>query len=144
MRFLRWLVWRGKLLVGYACGFVGVFAFVLVAPSALIASHGETYDRRCGGVHGMSAQTGRALLIGTACAVGGPLLVAAGAALLGRRRGALIGVGLAAVALLGLGLSGVSGPHRLGTAGHAVLHPPPYEPGTVPDRMGVCPPRQSS
>jgi hypothetical protein len=72
------------------------------------------------------------------------MLVAAGAALLGRRRGALIAVALATVALLGLGLSGVSGPHRLGTAGHAVLHPPPYEPGTVPDRMGICPPHPGS
>lgn len=91
-------------------------------------------------MHGLTEQHGRDLLIGTACAVVAPLLGAAAAGLLGRRRAALVWAGVAVAALLALGLSGVASPDRLRTATHAVLHPPPHEPGTRPDRMGICSP----
>jgi drug/metabolite transporter (DMT)-like permease len=140
VRFVRWLTWRGKLILGSALCFAGGLGFLLGTPSFLIRSKGPTYDLICGGVHGMDQSSGRALLIGTGCAVVGPLLVALGVGLLGRRRAVLVWVGLAVAMAVGLALTSVSTPGQLRTAVHVQLHPPPHEPGVRPDRMGICAP----
>ena len=95
-----WLWSRARLFLGRLFLLAGVLAWLVGTPVMLVARAGAD---PCATRH----VPGWVALV--ECGVGGPLLIAAGMALIGSRRGVRVWAVLAAVTFLGLALTGLVG-----------------------------------